>query len=462
MLNKALRAFVVLVVAAVAWAELAPCGRAMAQDHSAVPSTSVAASQTAPKASQQLPEVRDISIKPGADGAALIDIATTHKIPYRTMRLENPPRLVVDFEGAHNAVGQRSFEAGAGIVSDVRVAQWRAEPSAVVRVVADLAGAARVGVHQQPWGVQVELQPRKGKSGGVSDPDPFAFGSGARDLMGGRVAAAVKGRSPSAELPVHQFAELSASLTAPAVPPRDRLIPVLKSHDDKPGLDGSEKLALVSGISIKSGADGKTLVEIASSQSVPYRVFQLSNPPRLVIDLRDARDASHRGVYSAASPVLKRVRIGQWRSADPSVVRIVADLEGSPLFDVYAKQPGVRIDLEPRSALGALARNPFEFERQGPSVKVSPSRRAAAYSPSVRTAPAKPTGEVTLSDLKVLGYVDKPEIGTEAIISDAVGIYFVPEGSAFEDRFRLLKIAGKAVEIEDLNTHRTAWLEFTP
>jgi len=465
MLNKALKIVAVLMLAGVASGQLPLNGLAMPQGQPAGATTltaSAASSEAASSKPERLPAVCGVSIKPAADGAAVIDITTTKHIPCRVMHLSNPPRLVVDFEGARIGVRRRAYQAQSEVLSGVRVGQWRSTPTAVVRVVADLAGSPSFGVHQQAWGVRVELKPRMAESRRAADPNPFTYRGRAKDVRQSGEVAPGKARSPSAEFPVHQFSDLTASLTTPELPPQDHIVPLLKKQSLDEARGDSGKLALVYGVSIKPDADGETLVDIASSQSVPYRVFQLANPQRLVVDLKDARDTSQRDVYRVESPVLKQVRVGQWRSGEPSVVRIVADLEGSPFFDVHAQQPGVRIDLKPRRDLGPLIRNPFEFTRQSPSVKISRPSDAATYLPAARTAPSRAPGEITLSDLKVLGYLAKPGAGTEAIVSDDLSIYFVPEGGDFEDRFRLLKITGKAVEIEDLNTKQSAWLQFTP
>lgn len=466
MLERAFKVFALVILAGAAAGDSPLSAQSLQAVRSPGPAARVLSKTKAQGAAARrggLPAVCGVSIKPGPDGAVLIRITTTRRIPYRILHLQNPPRLVVDFEGARNVLQRRVFASTSEVLERVRAAQWRTKNPAVVRVVADLRGAAGFDIQQQPWGVEVKLTPR---GAGVlrrgTSPDRLAYRSRPESARRYWKAGPAKGRSPSAEFPVHQFADLTASLTAPELPPQDRLIPVLKNRSlEETGAEPGP-LALVSGVSIEPGGDGETVVDIASSQAVPYRVFELTGPPRLVVDLKDARDASRQSVYRAESSVLKQVRVGQWRSGDPSVVRIVADLAGAPLFDVHAQPPGVRIELRPRQEPGPVARNPFEYQRQGPIVRISRSSARSSYVPAERTASSRTPGEMNLSDLKVLGFVDKPGVGTEAIVSDEMNIHFVPEGGAFAERFRLLKITGKAVEIEDLSTHQTAWLPFQP
>ncbi len=77
-------------------------------------------------------------------------------------------------------------------------------------------------------------------------------------------------------------------------------------------------------------------------------MLTLSNPRRLVVDIDGMRNSSVQNSYAVDTAVLKDVRIGQFHAKDPSVVRIVADLNGNPIFDVHAVTQGVRIELRPR------------------------------------------------------------------------------------------------------------------
>ncbi|HUZ47347.1 MAG TPA: AMIN domain-containing protein [Terriglobia bacterium] len=457
MLSKALKmvsvgllAVLPLCLAERLQAQPAPAECAQARASSAMADTSAASS--APRA---LPAVCGVTIHPEPNGAATVDIATSRGIPYHIMKLGHPSRLVVDFEGARNAVPRERYQAQSAALARVRVGQWRATRPAVVRVVADLNGSPELEIHRQPWGVRVELKPR------ASEAEAERATSRPRRRPEDPLRPAARNYSPGSEFPVHQFADLSASLTTPALPPHDHLVPLVNNAPRPVGRRTPEKLAEVYGIAIKPNADGETLVDIASSESVPYRVFQLVNPLRLVVDLKDARNASRREVYPAESPVLKRVRIGQWRQGGPSVVRIVADLEGSPMFDVHAQQPGIRIELKPRPAPGALIRNPFEFRHSSPNVRVSAPQDTPPM-PAAQALAAPPAGSTSLLSLRALGYVQKAGIGPEAIMGDNLGVYVVPPGETFENRFRLLQITSTAVQVQDVTTNQTAWLQFIP
>jgi type IV pilus assembly protein PilQ len=105
---------------------------------------------------------------------------------------------------------------------------------------------------------------------------------------------------------------------------------------------------LVSNVSLDKHESGETFVDVSTSRNASYRVTTLPNPSRLVLDIEGAQNTSVHKSYRADTAVLKAVRVGQFRTTDPSVVRVVADLNGDPVFDVHATPAGIRIELRPR------------------------------------------------------------------------------------------------------------------
>ena len=120
---------------------------------------------------------------------------------------------------------------------------------------------------------------------------------------------------------------------------------------------------LVSKVTVDTQKSDETFVDVSTSRSVTYRVTTLPNPARLVIDIDDAQNTAVQKTYAADTAVLKSVRIGQFRAPDPSVVRVVADLNGNPAFNVYSTPAGVRIELRPRGPVARRARSPARSAR---------------------------------------------------------------------------------------------------
>ncbi len=129
----------------------------------------------------------------------------------------------------------------------------------------------------------------------------------------------------------------------------------------------------VSGITVQSGESGEAFVDVATSGTTRYRLLHLKNPDRFVVDLEGARTETLQGYYRSESPLIKRVRVGQFRSEDPPVVRVVADLIGNPATDVRVTANGLRIEFKPRSNAPSLV----------PTIEPVARPQAAAQAPPV-------------------------------------------------------------------------------
>ena len=155
----------------------------------------------------------------------------------------------------------------------------------------------------------------------------------------------------------------------------------------------------VSGVNIQAGKAGETVVDIATSSPASYRVLQFENPRRLVVDLEGAHKATPWDSYPVQSPLLKRVRVGQFQAEDPAIVRVVLDLDGNPAYEVRATPEGVRIELKSRQLAPAAAQavtpppaqptpQPPAAVVQAPPSPVQASPGQMAPRPSVSASPA--------------------------------------------------------------------------
>ncbi|MGH9352241.1 MAG: AMIN domain-containing protein, partial [Terriglobia bacterium] len=102
--------------------------------------------------------VTRVLILPGKGGGTIVDVGTTGPVDFKPFRLKNPVRLVVDLQRTETAHAQEISAPRAGVVKDVRVAQFSVHPSMVTRVVADLATNAPSSVQAGPRGVRIQLQ----------------------------------------------------------------------------------------------------------------------------------------------------------------------------------------------------------------------------------------------------------------------------------------------------------------
>ncbi|HEX5410731.1 MAG TPA: AMIN domain-containing protein [Terriglobia bacterium] len=405
------------------------------------------------------PLVSGISIHDGPGGAVVLEIAVTHPVPWETTQLSDPERLVLDLEGAREANLRSEYPAQSRLLGRVHTAQWKSDP-AVFRIVADLKGNPTFSIKAVDSGIRIELKGRADAKGQGNGREAAHASSSGRAGEPGQETAQ-KNPPPESALQVHRLKDFSASRKASVLPPHERLVPVVDPHLTAPRRTVPAGPALVSGISIEPGSTGETMIDIASSRPVPYRVSQLANPFRLVIDLKDARIASGKKIYQVNSPVLKTVRIGQRSPDDAHAVRVVAELQGYPIFDVYAHQPGIRIALKPRHDPVVATRNPFKFKSaaQQPGAKraVVPPHQAVPAGADLRSA--MPGNR--LANLAVIGLIEKDGVGRQAVISDESGVYLVAKGDIFENSFTVIEISTHAVEVQDSKTLETGWIAYS-
>jgi len=90
-------------------------------------------------------------------GALSVSLEGDGELSYEAFTLANPPRFVLDLTGVRNASRFRSKDVSAGAVTRVRVSQFRTEPTAVTRVVFDLAEETLPVVRQSAQGVSVSF-----------------------------------------------------------------------------------------------------------------------------------------------------------------------------------------------------------------------------------------------------------------------------------------------------------------
>lgn len=117
----------------------------------------------------------ELQIALGADGV----------VDYKTFKLSNPLRLVVDLEGVSNKVKQQTVELGDPLVKRVRVSLFKSTPKPVTRVVLDMDELVDYRVVKQADGLRIVF--------GEAADTPLALASSdVRPAEPAYVAAAVR------------------------------------------------------------------------------------------------------------------------------------------------------------------------------------------------------------------------------------------------------------------------------
>lgn len=129
---------------------------------------------------------------------------------------------------------------------------------------------------------------------------------------------------------------------APPVTPVATVPATAGTSRGRPGLS----VTAITGISIRPGAGGETVIDVHTKGPALYRAFHLEDPARVVVDFERTRYLGRLRDYPAHSSELKGVRVGYPNVLRPPAIRVVADLVGEPEFLVKAQPNGVRIQLK--------------------------------------------------------------------------------------------------------------------
>ena len=128
---------------------------APASPAAAVPSPFASAAR--PAAASRRAALREVSVvqPEGATGLE-IEILADSELSYKTLKLSNPDRLVVDLDNTVNQIKQRRLDVNTPPLKTIRIAQFRNDPP-VARVVMDLDSQVPYQVRNQANGLVIAL-----------------------------------------------------------------------------------------------------------------------------------------------------------------------------------------------------------------------------------------------------------------------------------------------------------------
>jgi type IV pilus assembly protein PilQ len=201
-------------------------------------------------------------------------------------------------------------------------------------------------------GVRVELQTREPQSVIVVQES-----AGLRLLLAETISApgappapaAPATPAPETPAPVAPPARSSIGFSTPATRAANRA--AAPAAETRPSAARAEEgPGLVSDIVVRPGSAGEVSIDVATSTSAPFRVLRLDSPDRLVVDIEGMENAVSRRIIDVSSPLVKDIRVRQFRKEEPKVVRVVADLSGRPECDVHGFEGGLHLEVRPRGA----------------------------------------------------------------------------------------------------------------
>ncbi|MDH5715067.1 MAG: AMIN domain-containing protein, partial [Candidatus Aminicenantes bacterium] len=140
----------------------------------------------------------------------------------------------------------------------------------------------------------------------------------------------------------------------------------------------------------------EVLITISTTGRVEYSVLEMDNPPRIVIDLRNAINILPRQTIQVNYPQLSRIRTSQYKLTPEKVTRIVLDLNLKQSYDLFTDGNFLKVYLR---ALEEGA-PPVVVPQAVAEEKAPPEEIAPPVKEPVAEEKAPPREEVPLEELK--------------------------------------------------------------
>src|SRR3954449_947332 len=135
-----------------------------------------------------------------------------------------------------------------------------------------------------------------------------------------------------------------------------------------------------------SGAGAAINVRLATDGDVAYNAFKLEKPSRIVIDLTGVNDKLAKNIINVSDPVVKRIRVSQFKSAPEAVTRVVLDVDEKASYHVAKSGDALSITFGDAPAMAAA---PAPVVVPAPKKEEPHVAAAPIITPVEKTTPAK-------------------------------------------------------------------------
>jgi type IV pilus assembly protein PilQ len=150
-----------------------------------------------------------------------------------------------------------------------------------------------------------------------------------------------------------------------------------------------------------SGAGTAMEVRLATDGDVAYNAFKLEKPSRIVIDLTGVSDKLAKNVINVSDPVVKRIRVSQFKSAPEAVTRVVLDVDEKASYHVAKSGGALNITFDAPAVIATPAPAPKKEELHVAAAPAAPPVVVKPTAPApVKTAVAAdiPSQVPTIAD----------------------------------------------------------------
>jgi type IV pilus assembly protein PilQ len=107
-----------------------------------------------------------------------------------------------------------------------------------------------------------------------------------------------------------------------------------------------------------SGTGAAMEVRLATDGDVSYNAFKLEKPARVVIDLTGVNNKLAKNIINVSDPVVKKIRVSQFKSAPDAVTRVVLDVDETTGYRVTKAGDALRITFGDAPAVAAAPAPP--------------------------------------------------------------------------------------------------------
>jgi type IV pilus secretin PilQ/predicted competence protein len=133
-----------------------------------------------------------------------------------------------------------------------------------------------------------------------------------------------------------------------------------------------------------NGAGAAMQVRLATDGDVAYNAFKLEKPSRIVIDLTGVNDKLAKNVINVSDPIVKRIRVSQFKNAPDAVTRVVLDVDEKASYHVT--KSGDALNITFGAAPAVIATPAPAPKKEEPHVAMTPAAPPVA-APLVKAAP---------------------------------------------------------------------------
>jgi type IV pilus assembly protein PilQ len=356
-------------------------------------------------------EITSLEMREAAPGVRL-ELRATGPLVWTQYR-DTVGRLVLELPNSSPAPAVVDLPALGGVVESVAVSKVDSGDRPLTRLVITTRGETEHELTAEGNSMQLSVVPA-GIAGAVAAAEPPA----PEPMAPAPVA-------PAAPLPAPQLPYPSEPARAAAPPAPPAGTPDVPYVAPTPAGVVATRLEAV----VVEPAPGGAEVRIAGDGDFAYSTFQLSDPPRFVIDLHGVVNAAPRSAVPGEGPVLQRVRLAQFKSQPQPVARVVLDLTedvvpylvptGDGLvvrFDgaMTAAMPGAEASTEP------VLTEVSEPAPPAPPAAMPPSATEAI--PSIEITGGEVTGEPALAQAPAPAFDEPSDVG----LLEAVQVQDVP------------------------------------